>query len=230
MAQSLTETLILFSVHRRLATKEELYHYQYRTNIPLDEISSEALAIPGVIYRAGMYGFEDEFEDLWKLRQEMDRETIRRYRKIQRYGKILISIPYIRGIFVAGSLAFSSGNAKEGSDIDVFVVTAVDRIWLARFGITLVTQLLGIRRRGSYDENLFCLNHYVTEDALYRKDHDIYSAELYSDYIPVGQESSEMVQKFWKANLWRKDFYPQIRERKYPLFANISTWWGKKII
>lgn len=225
---SLVDTLILFSVHRRLATKEELYHYQYQTTIPLEEISAVALAVPGVMYQDGMYGFEDEFEHLWKLRQEMDRETIRRYRKIRRYGKVLISIPYIRGIFVAGSLAFSSGNAKQGSDIDIFVVTAPNRIWLGRLGITLMTQFLGIRRRGEYDENLFCLNHFVTEDNLYRGDHDIYSAELYSDYIPVGAESVGTLQKFWETNAWRTDLYPQIRQRRYPLFAGITTWWGKR--
>ncbi len=190
--QTIIETMLYFSAQKRLATVEELYRYQVRGRIPRDRISSIIGTIPEIRFERGLYGFADEFKQLQTLRQEKQRETLRRLRKIQRYGRVLISLPYVRAIFVAGSLSFSTGNAKKSSDIDVFVVLAPHRIWLGRLYLTLVTHVLGIRRRGEYDENLFCLNHYVTSDNLSRYDHDIYSAELYSDYIAIGSSSQEV--------------------------------------
>lgn len=230
MKSTLTDTLILFSIYRRLATQEELYRYQYKTNISRSDIHQAALAVPGVIYRDGFYGFESEFQELWEVRQEKDRETLRRYRKIQRYGKFLISMPFIRGVFVAGSLTFSSGNPSKSSDIDLFVVTADQYIWIARLGITLLTHILGIRRRGEYDENLFCLNHYITESQMYRSDHDMYSALLYSDYLPIGKDSQTMLARFWEVNSWRQEYYPQARPREHIVLSQIQSFREKRVI
>jgi predicted nucleotidyltransferase len=211
-------------------TKEELYRYQFQTSIPLSEIHQSALAVPGIKYQNGFYGFASEFQELWTLRQIKDRESLRRYRKIQRYGKLLISCPFVRGVFVAGSLTFASGNANQNSDIDVFVVSADQKIWIARLFITMITQIFGIRRRGDYDENLFCLNHYVTESNLYRDDQDMYSALLYSDYLAIGRESQQTLSKFWEVNAWRKKFFPQAITREHINLVSIKTCFFKKTL
>ena len=229
MNYPLLPTVAFFSANGRLASKEELYHYQVQTSISFSDIHAQACAIPGVIFRYGVYGFEEEFSDLWRRRQEVIRESSKRYQKAQRWGKVLISIPFIRGVFLAGSLTLSTGNAKETSDIDIFIVTKSKRIWLARFLLTVVTHIFRIRRRGEYDVNLFCLNHYVTEDNLFRDDHDLYAAHLYGSFISVGRESQQTLETFWQENLWIKDFFPQLFVRKVP-FLQLDCFPGKYLV
>jgi hypothetical protein len=101
---------------------------------------------------------------------------------------------------------------------------------VGRLLLTLATQILGIRRRGEYDENLFCLNHYVTQSNLERCDHDMYSALLYSDYIAVGQESRQQLQEFWDDNAWRLDYYPYALPRQHSMVSRTPQWKGKKYL
>lgn len=229
MEYPLLPTITFFAANNRLASKEELYHYQVQTSIPLSEIHNQACSIPGVIFRDGVYGFEENFSKLWQRRQEVIRESSKRYRKARRWGRVLTSIPFIRGVFLAGSLTLSTGNAKKTSDIDVFIVTKAQRIWLARFLLTVVTHIFRIRRRGEYDVNLFCLNHYVTEDNLYRDDHDLYAAHLYGSFIAVGKESQQTLEEFWRENSWIQEFFSQLPKRKVP-FLQVNSFTGKSFV
>lgn len=41
------------------------------------------------------------------------------------------------------------GEADENSDIDLFIITKKDNLWTARFIVTAITLILGIRRRNT---------------------------------------------------------------------------------
>ena len=96
-------TLAYAYSQKRLLTLEEIHRYQIGSNYNLSEISSEIAKIPQIRTYQGLYGIEEGFEQLLALRQEKGRESIRRYRRVLKYARLLISIPYIKGIFLAGS-------------------------------------------------------------------------------------------------------------------------------
>ncbi|MGA1046495.1 MAG: hypothetical protein ACO3UU_00645 [Minisyncoccia bacterium] len=217
-------TLAYANSQRRLFTIEEIYRYQIGSNYSLSELVLELSKVPHIRVENGLYGLDIDFEYLLNLRQEKGRESIRRYRRIIKYARLLISIPYIKGIFLAGSSSFSTGNAKQSSDIDIFIVTDPNRMWFARFELTIITQLLGIRRAGDLEENRFCLNHYITANNLERLDHTLYAAQLYSDYIAIGAESQDLLQKFWQVNSWRQDYFVQTIPREYPVLSQLRSY------
>jgi len=229
MHHTLLQTFAYATSQKRLLTLEEIYRYQIGTQYTLQELPSQIAKISQIKTQYGLYGLIPNFDILLALRQEKGRESIRRYRRISRYGRLLISIPYIRGIFLAGSSSFSTGNTKQSSDIDIFIITKNKHLWIARFLITSITQILGIRRSGEMEENRFCLNHYITENNLKRFDHNIYSAQLYADYIAIGANSQQLLDKFWQDNMWTRELFPQAKARQYPIFNHfqsytIKTW------
>ena len=230
MQHPLLQTFAYANAQRRLLTLEEVYRYQIKTQYTLSQIASEIPKIPQITTQYGLYGLRVDFDELLALRQEKGRESIRRYRRIKAYAKLLISIPYIRGIFLAGSSSFSTGNAKKESDIDVFIITKANKMWLARLLLTSITHILGIRRAGMIEENRFCLNHYITDNALSRPDHTLYSAQLYSDYIAIGAESQNILNTFWEQNSWRQNLYPYAIPREYPDMSTIQPYRVKYII
>lgn len=224
MHHPLLQTFAYATSQKRLLTLEEVYRYQINTQYTLQELSSEIAKISQIRTQYGLYGLIDYFDELLILRQEKGRESIRRYRRINRYGRLLISIPYIRGIFLAGSSSFSTGNTKKKSDIDIFIITKNKHLWIARFLITSITQVLGIRRSEGIEENRFCLNHYITENNLKRSDHTLYAAQLYADYIAIGSDSQRLLDKFWQNNSWTKDLFPQAKAREYPIFSHLQSY------
>lgn len=220
----LIKTLAYAYSQKRVLSIEEIYRYQINTHYSIRELEVELAKLPQIRLQNGIYGIEQDFDELLALRQEKGRESIRRYRRVIKYARLLISIPYIKAIFLAGSSSFSTGNAKKSSDIDIFIVTDPNRMWFARFWLTILTQALGIRRAGELEENRFCLNHYITANNLERLDHTIYAAQLYSDYIAIGTDSQLLLQKFWQANPWRKKFIPQANSREYPIFSRLQPY------
>jgi predicted nucleotidyltransferase len=217
-------TLAYANSQKRLFTLEEIYRYQIGSKYSLSELVLEIAKITQIRTENGLYGLYIDFEELLNLRQEKGRESIRRYRRVIKYAKILISIPYIKGIFLAGSSSFSTGNAKKSSDIDIFIVTNPKRMWFARFFLTIITQALGIRRAGELEENRFCLNHYITANNLERLDYTLYAAQLYSDYIAIGLDSQVLLKKFWQANPWREEYLRQAVSREYPILSQIKPY------
>ena len=87
------------------------------------------------------------------------RYGVLRQRLIRRYTRLLRHVPFVRGVALAGSQSF--GVEKEGSYIDLFIVTAPHFLWVARTAVTFTLQILGVRRHGTRIANRFCLNHYT---------------------------------------------------------------------
>ena len=220
---SLLDTMIFFSLNKRLVTLEEIYQYQIKSKIKLENLEKILNKLPNIVFRKGLYGFDWEFEKLFYIRQNKVRESIKRFRKVRKYAKLIINIPFVRGAFLAGSTAFSTGNANSQSDIDVFIVTEKNRIWFTRFLLMVITKIFRIGRRGDFDENLFCLNHFVTKNYLHRKNYDLYASEIYIDFLPIGRDSQNILSKFWEKNEWIREFYPNLAPRKNKIFQDIRS-------
>lgn len=160
---------------------------------------------------------------------------LRRFLKAQlkwkitrRVTRLLQYVPFVRGIFVTGSLAIM--NTNDESDLDLLVVTHPRRIWITRLLLLLVTQLTG-RRRTHWDRKApdkICLNHYVTEDslAIARPIRTLYTAMLYTHLVPL--TGLELYAAFQQENGgWLKRFvmYPEaplLRPVGYVGQANFS--------
>ena len=67
-------------------------------------------------------------------------------------------------VAVCNSLSMYS--VDEDSDIDLFIVASPGRIWTVRILVTLIFQLLGVRRYGKKVSGRFCLSFFATTDGL----------------------------------------------------------------
>lgn len=84
--------------------------------------------------------------------------------------------PQIQMVALCNSRAM--GDADENSDIDLFIVMKKWNLWTGRFLVTVITSLLGVRRRNTHGlqkwtieyvkrtKNKFCLSFFITEEAM----------------------------------------------------------------
>lgn len=111
----------------------------------------------------------------------------RKWRLLQDAARFLALVPFVRALFGSGSLALN--NTRPESDLDVFVVARRGRIWTARLGLLIVSQLLG-RRRKYWDQRApdkICLNHYVTNQNMLMAPpvRNLFTAVAYTRLQPV---------------------------------------------
>lgn len=157
----------------------------------------------------------DEFNGLYHLRKRNKLYDIRierrkladkKWKKVIFALKFLKVIPYIRLVFASGSLALY--NTDYDSDLDIFLVVRSGRIWTSRFLISLVMELLGVRR-SKYDvvgKDLVCSNHYITDKSLEIPCQSIYTAQLYTHLTPIIIKDESLLKDFWRENKWVNNY------------------------
>ncbi len=124
----------------------------------------------------------------------------RKWKKLRRVFRLLAAVPFVRGIFVSGSLAME--NSKEDSDVDIIVVARSGRIWTVRTFMTAFTFLLGVRRHGDKTRDRICLNHYITDKSLLIPFGSLYNAESYAHLLSVYREDDAIFRRFQEENDW----------------------------
>lgn len=129
-------------------------------------------------------------------------------RHLLRYLKY---IPWIRFAAVSGSVSFMS--ADEDDDIDIFLVTARNRLWITRAFELILFRMLGVRRRYSDTDvrDRICINYYITEDSLDLKKSrggSFFTALEILMMKPVYK--GNYYQRLLSANTWVKEFFPGI--------------------
>jgi predicted nucleotidyltransferase len=201
---SILKVLAYFHVFNYPITKDEIRAYLDH-EIPEKEFQ-EALAFlaeNGIVYR------KDEFYSLsnnpfWVHRRRLGNARAKEQIRIARKAAAWLSaFPFVRAVAVSGSL--SKNYAEENSDIDFFIITAANRLWIARTVMHLFKKITFLFGR----QHWFCMNYYVDEAALEIKEKNLFTAIEVVTALPLRGPAA--FQQFLNANNWVKDFFPRYK-------------------
>lgn len=115
-------------------------------------------------------------------------------------GNIIARFPYVRGIAISGSL--SKNFADEDSDIDFFIITTKNRLWIARTLMHLLKKLAFLVKK----EHYLCMNYYIDEEDLLIHEKNIYTATEIATLIPLHGDT--IFEQFYNTNAWTRTFLP----------------------
>ena len=150
-----------------------------------------------VEYRDGLF-FPAGRSDLIATRarrEALSRELLERDRRLI---ATVSRMPFVRMVALSGSLAHL--NAEEGSaDLDLFVITAPNRVWSVTVALLVIARLLGWRKR-------LCLNYVVSERTMTIEPRDLFSANQIIHLRPL--TGTAVFERFVKANGFVREFYP----------------------
>ena len=155
----------------------------------------------------GRYFFLKGKEKIIYLRQKRKFWSQKKIEIAKRVGYWLKLIPWIKMAGVTGALAME--NADKNDDIDLLIIAAKNRLWLARALAVFLMELLGCRRRPKDAKvaDKICLNMFLDEDhlAVPKKERDLFSAHEVVQFKLLWEKDS-CYQKFLKANLWVRKY------------------------
>jgi hypothetical protein len=123
----------------------------------------------------------------------------------ERGARLLFQFPFVRGVFISGSL--SKHCAEEKEDVDYFIVTSANRLWIARTLMHLFKKLTYFRGH----QHRYCMNYYVDEEALEIREKNIFTATELITLIAASGNGG--IISFFKANEWTTRFYPRYHHR-----------------
>jgi len=196
--------LSAFELYRYIINPRRLKpHIKSLESIMLQDVQEsieKLLNREAIIEEKGFYSLKGR-AGLTMTRLEKEKISAQKWRHCLARAYWFQSVPWIRGMFVSGSLAL--GTVSPESDFDIFVLVEPKRLYLARLFLSGIASLIGARRT-RYETSApdkFCFNHYITTNLLGVKHESLYNAQTYAHLVPLAV-SPELGGKFFAENLW----------------------------
>lgn len=115
-------------------------------------------------------------------------------------ARFLFHFPYVRGIGISGSL--SKNFADEEADIDFFIITAPNRLWIARTIMHTAKKLSFLVGK----QHWLCMNYYIDETAMEIEEKNIFTAMELITLLPAYGNGA--ITNFFEKNEWASSYYP----------------------
>lgn len=162
---------------------------------------------------------------IWRRRQ---RQSALKLQSARRYTLLIRCLPFIRMVAVTGPLAVQSAEAPD--DIDLFLMTAPGRVWLAR-ALTIVV----VRLAALFGVTL-CPNYLIATDALELSERNLYTARELVQMQPL--YGAAWHHQFRKQNHWTLDYLPNaeigaaptLPLDRLPYLARLFKSWGEHLL
>jgi predicted nucleotidyltransferase len=200
-AQNILKTLGYFDLFQYPLTREEIYLFNsIKVNSIAIDNELQILISNKNIFKVGEFYSLHNNNALAERRHSGNLLASEHLVTARRVAKFLSKFPYVKAIAVSGSL--SKNFATDKTDIDFFIITAANRLWIARTCMHLYKKLTFLRGR----QNWFCMNYYVDENAMEIEEKNIFTAIEIATLLPMyGKECLDL---FIEKNKWKDSFFP----------------------
>jgi hypothetical protein len=169
------------------------------TTVTIENALSSLLNDCLIFKTGGFYALRDE-PSLAERRTTGHKAAIAQLVIAKRIARFLSRFPYVETIAVSGSL--SKYYADENTDIDFFIITSANRLWIARTCMHLFKKLSFIVGK----QHWFCMNYYIDEMKMEIPEKNLFTAIEIVTLLPL--EGGVSFKKFIDANSWVKNFLP----------------------
>lgn len=208
-------TIIYFDIFDYPLTENEIYTYLYTGGMDVapfsiqevDDALNQSEQLKKIITTQSGFYFLKGREEIIKIRLERYNVADKKFKIARRAIKALKILPFIKMITVCNSLSYQ--NAKVDSDIDFFIITSKNRMYLTRLYAMFLIWVLGLRPPKEKVKDKICLSFYTTEENL--------------DFSNLKIAAEDIYFNFWIATLWPS----YVRENFYEKFIEKNSWLKK---
>ena len=220
--ESILKVLVYFDIFRYPLTRKEIGSFleQPASEEILGESLDDLLSSSRIFQFCEFYSLRNDVS-LVEIRKKGNATAGGLIKKAEEIAKLLFKFPYVRAIGLSGSV--SKYFADENSDIDYFLITKANRLWIARTFLVFFRKNPLLKDRHKY----YCMNYFVDEADLVIKEKNIYTATELFTLIPLAGNGS--LKKFFEKNSWSYSYFPN---RTLPLIRediNFKDPWFKKV-
>jgi hypothetical protein len=203
------KTVIWFSLFNYPLTVTELWQWLWSSEkISYREINDYVGS--GKVYQVAPFILLKGEEENLEIRAERYLHAVRKQRKAKRATWWLSWMPWVEGVALCNSLGYQ--NARDESDIDFFIITKPNSVWLTRLLAVAMLKILGQRPSEEHGRDTLCLSFYITSDNLSLEEIILPNGDPYLTYWitqlnPLFGRGPVWAQ-FFGANEWVKKFLP----------------------
>ncbi len=169
-------------------------------------------------------------ENILSIRRKRYNYAQRKLKIASRFAKFFSILPFVKMIALVNSIG--SYNLKDGGDIDFFIVSSSNRLWISRFFCTGLAKILNSRPNKKNKRDKICLSFYLSENNLNFEILKLPEGDPYFDFWERGLEIifdrdniSEKLNKPNTSNLFKNK-----KSKLLNLLDSFLANWQKKIM
>ena len=192
------KTILYFSIFRYPLKIEEIHSYTNYVDISTTEGELQHLIDEKILVKV------DEF---YVYGSDLD-SVIKRIRgnlyakqalvKAHQKSKLIAKFPYVEAVGISGSL--SKGYYDKESDIDFFVITKPNKLWICRTLIMLYKKIFLLNSR-----KYFCVNYFISSNQMEIQEKNRFTATELKTLIPM--HGKTVFNKFYQSNKWINTYF-----------------------
>lgn len=220
--QSIVKALAYFDIFNYPLTQEEIISFLDQ-QVAVDDVAPalQQLVASKRIFRLGNFYSLQYDHALHARRMAGNHKAEGLLTTAYKIGGFLYQFPFVRGIGISGSL--SKHFADRETDIDFFIITCANRLWIARTLMHLFKKLTFITGH----QHLYCMNYYIDEEAMGIEEQNIFTATELITLLPVCGNGT--IDRFYDENNWAADYFPNQATHKHAMLLTRSTWFKKAV-
>ncbi len=229
---AIVNTLLYSDIFDFPLTEDELYYYLITdTKIPKSEFK-KALerVLPSLTYQKPYIALPKRENIIYKRKKSEQLLTLKRKKAFQ-IARILSYIPTIYFIGLSGGVG--AGSLQKDADIDFFIITKKNCIYITRLISLLVLTIFGKRRKRKEKnaKDKICLNMFLDESSLSLPldRHEIYTAHEIAQIYPLIDRNNTYL-RFLSSNKWVANFLAHAISGRKVSFKKLQKTFGENLL
>lgn len=220
ISSSVLKTLLYYDLFRYPLTAAEIKLHCSRERCSMTSVQEsldELCELGQVFCYEQLYSVQNNHE-LFLRRIRGNQAAEQAMGKARRRSKLIGAFPFVRCVCISGS--FSKNYFDETTDVDFFIITEPNRLWICRTFLVLFKKIFLLN-----DKKYFCVNYFIDSDSLLIPDKNIFTATELITLLPMYNYT--LYEKFFHANHWVKSFFPNSNPREQKGMAPVKEHWLK---
>ena len=220
--EQILRTLLYFDIFNYPLKSEEVFKFLGIPALDKSIVTSRlsSLTDQKIIFQFGEFFSLKNDNALIDRRLKGNKEAEKYLILAQKKANFISKFPFVRAVLASGSL--SKGYMDEGSDLDFFIITAPNRLWIAR---TLLVLYKRVFLANSHKH--FCVNYFIDEKHLEIEEKNLFTATELATVIPL--YGSKQYENLQGVNSWLAEFFPNYTPRSISDVPPLKLSWPKKV-
>jgi hypothetical protein len=160
-----------------------------------------------------VYSIQSKVAELHKEREENTQRAHQYWEKAEIYGKIIASFPFVKAVFISGSL--SKNQVPVNGDIDYFLICSANRLWIARLLLMLFKKVF-LKNKHTY----FCINYLIDDISFEISPQNIFTATELKTLVPT--YGHNYYDNLMQNNTWSNAFLPNYCSRN--IYSGVNPY------
>ena len=206
---AILKTILYSDIFDYPLRKEEMWRFLIaEKQITIKALVKELSEMKNLSEKDGLYYIKGRKNIVLK-RIARSKISLEKQKIAEKAAGLLSKIPTLECVFLSGGLAME--NVEINDDIDFFIITSENSLWITRFLSLLVLELFGFRRRRGERKvfNKICLNLFLSKKNLLFPKYfqNLYTAHEISQAKLIFQRNNTQ-ELFLSSNRWINTYLP----------------------